>query len=160
MIDPTGDSGGGLGVSRRQQQDRKFVPTQTRDYVVLAQRLLQARREVAQDQVTDPVTESVIDLLESVEVEKKQGKGLTRALDINCNLRNPVEQKRAIRQAGQTIVEGLAGELLVRLASGDVPDNGHPHPRAFDLTGGRGDFHRELTPIISSGKKFTWFKCA
>jgi hypothetical protein len=155
MIDPTGNSGGGLGICRRRQQDREFIPTQTSDYVVPAQRLLQARREIAQDQVTDPVAESVIDLLESVEVEKKQGKGVARALDINCNLRNPVEQKRAIRQAGQTIVEGLAGELLVGLASRDVPDNCNPHPDAFDLTGGRRDFHRELTPIISSGKELT-----
>jgi hypothetical protein len=77
MIDPAGNGGGGLGIHRRRQQDREFIPAQTSDHVVPAQRLLQSRREIAQDQVADPVTEPVIDLLESIEVEKQQSKGRT-----------------------------------------------------------------------------------
>ena len=91
-----------------------------------AQGFLQARCELAQDQVAGTVAEPVIGSVESVEVEDQQGDGLARALDLERHLSDPVEQERSIRQAGQAVVEGLASELLVRLALRDVPDDATP----------------------------------
>ena len=72
------------------------------------------------------MTEGVVDVLEVVEVDEERGHGPVFAPGAHEHLFGPVEDEGPVGQAGQGVVEGLVGELVLRLlALGDVAQVGH-----------------------------------
>ena len=87
-VDVDADAADGEGVLERRAQpqpggarrrlvagledDRELVAAEARERVVVAQELLQARADLAQDLVAGVVAERVVELLEAVEVDQQQ----------------------------------------------------------------------------------------
>ena len=66
-----GDPARGREIGRARQQHRELVAAQPRHGVDLAQRPLQPRTDLGQQQVADVMAERVVDVLEAVEVEQQ-----------------------------------------------------------------------------------------
>ena len=73
----------------------------------------QAPADVDEQLVAGAVAEAVVDDLEAVEVEEQHGDARP-ALGARQGLREPVDEERPVGQAGERVVEGLAGELVDR----------------------------------------------
>ncbi len=113
------------GRAQAGQQHRELVAAEPRDGVDLAQRRPQARTGLAQQLVAVVVAEGVVDVLEPVEVDEQQPRRRPRAPVRPQRLREAVGQQRAVRQAGQPVVQAVVqrpGALLQQQPS--VPAGG------------------------------------
>ena len=103
-------------------QQGEFVAAQPRHGVAGAAAALQAARDLDEELVAGAVPEAVVDQLEAVEVEEENGEagGLAPLCPRERHLQ-PVLEQRAVRQAGERIVEGGLQQAGLRLAArGDV----------------------------------------
>ena len=100
--DPRGDERG-LGCVTVRQDDHEFVAAQTPQHVTRLDLRAQALGELDQQFVTGRMPERIVDVLEIVDIEKRQRDMLAgrTALD---RLGDQIPQVRSVRQAGQHVV--------------------------------------------------------
>ncbi len=84
------------------------------DRIGAAKHLLQAGTDGHEQLVPHVVPEAVVDQLEVVEVHEEGRDGAAVAIDGGERVPQPVEQERPVGQAGQGIMHGLMGKLLLR----------------------------------------------
>ena len=89
-------------------------PPEAGERVGRPERLAQAAPDGGEELVADGVAQALVDDLEAVEVEQEDGqrRGVVGAGPAE-RVRDPVHEQRAVRQAGQGVVERLAGEALL-----------------------------------------------
>ena len=97
-------------VGEALQQQRELVAAQPCRAVRRARRAVEPRRDLAQDGVARRVPERVVHGLEVVEVEEDDGAAGAMAPAPAQRLDDPVLEQRAVRQAGQGVVERLVLE--------------------------------------------------
>ena len=97
------------------QQDRELVAAQARNGIRRAQIRAQTRADLTQQVVADVVTEGVVDRLEVGEVHDQHRDGFAGAWLAQELLLQAFDEERAVRQAGQQIVEQLVLALLAQL---------------------------------------------
>ena len=103
------------------QEQRELVPAEAAGGVVRTDRLRKAPGCEADERVALRVAQGIVDGLEVVEVEEQHRRALGVAAAAAEGMLQAVDVERPVGQAGQGIVEGLAGELrLQRLPAGDV----------------------------------------
>ncbi len=105
------------GIADIGKQNRKLITADTREGILVreaahrivgAQAVLQSLGHPAQQNVAGAMTQSIIDLLESIQIEVEKRAGLfvfDRAFEYAVQL---VEQHLSIGQAGQTVIESEA----------------------------------------------------
>ena len=115
--EPLGDVDGAARAVDVGADDDELVAAQARDRVRRADRGGQPGREGQQHLVAGGVTERVVDHLEAVEVEHEHRDVDLLALPAGEREREPVERERAVRQAGERVVQrGVARHLLLAVA--------------------------------------------
>ena len=120
------------------QQHKEFVAALTRERVRPAHNRTETAGNIAQELVADGVTEGVIHILESVEVDEEQRIARIVALCGGSNLLEPIGQQKPVGQASQEImVRHVLDARFVGLGFGDVREGG-------DVVG-------DLTAIITDG---------
>ena len=120
--------------------DAEFVTAETCDAVGSAQAFAQPLADLAQELVTDRMSQCVIDHLEVIEVEPKNGEGLI-ATQLEETIRDFLVELDAIGQTGQRIVQGHVLDLGLGLASlGNVFMRDHPAAAALHGSAGDGNF--------------------
>ena len=116
-----GDAGDFLRTRHIRQQHRELVAAKPRDHVGRTQALAQTASNRLEQLVADRVAKTVIDELETVEVEIEHGCLLVRAIEARENLVEPLLKPRAVRQAGQCIMMRHMRDPSFRLpALGDI----------------------------------------
>ena len=89
------------------QQDAELVAAQAGDRVGVAQRALQPRGDLLQQQVAHVMAERVVDLLEVVEIHDHDHGGVAVAAAGADGLVDPVAEQLAVREAGERVVQRL-----------------------------------------------------
>ena len=109
---------GPVGVG---QQHPELVAAQARHAVAVAERVAEARRELAHDQVAVVVAERIGDVLEAVERQDQQRQRPGGARRLDERAAQPVQQHHPVRQAGELVVEAEPPQrLLGHALLGDV----------------------------------------
>ena len=111
--DAVGDAADVLGVADVVQQHGELVAAQARGEVAGLERAEQASGDRLQQLVADRVPERVVDRLEVVEIQEEDR---VVAPARGQQLAEPIEEERAVGQAGQRVVEGLVLEAALELA--------------------------------------------
>ena len=105
------------------EQDRELVAAEPRDDVLRPQGRLQSRGDFDEQAVADRMAQGVVDVLEAVEIEAEHGEALAGA-QAQRGVLDAFAEQDAVGEAGQRVVAGGVGELLLRLpAFGDVDDD-------------------------------------
>ena len=106
---------------RAAQHDQKLIAAHAGHRVLLAHALLQPFRHHLQQLVAKGVTQRVIDVLESVQIEKQHRQLFTLPPCAGQSTLQPIHEERPVGQAGQGIVIGQEVDLrLGCLPVGDV----------------------------------------
>ncbi len=104
-------------------EDRELVTAETGHGVARSQHATEAVADGHEELVAGFVSQAVVDDLEVVEVEEEHRDATGAARRAIHRLADPVHEERAVREAGEGVVDGLVGEALTdRLAFGDVLD--------------------------------------
>ena len=120
MRSPTCRAKRGVGVG---QEHAELVAPQPRHAVGVAERVAEAHRQLAHDQVAVVVAERVRDLAEAVEGQDQQGERPVRPHGLGEGPAEPVLEQHAVRQPGELVVEPhLAQRLLGQPLLRDVED--------------------------------------
>ena len=114
-----GDADRHLGLGEVVADDAELVAAEARDRVARAQHLGEPPGQQAQQLVAGAVAERVVDELEAVEVEEQHGDRRPAARAVVERQREAVHEQRAVRQAGQRVVQRLAAHLLLGAAALD-----------------------------------------
>ena len=101
----------GLSV-RVADENGELVAAEPRGEILLADGAGQAARELGEQLVAGTVTPRVVDRLEPVEVEVENGGRAGSLLEL---LLHRLQQVDPVRQAGEGVVVGLVGQLLLEL---------------------------------------------
>ena len=104
------DPSGLVGRVEVVDQDRELVAAETRDRVEIAQLLLEAVGDGDQECVTGEVAETVVHVLESVEVDHHDRDESAAARPPAQGVREPVVEQRPVRQAGERDRASPGGE--------------------------------------------------
>ena len=106
------------GVADVLQQHRELVAAEAGDGVAGTDRAVEPLGDGLQELVADGVSERVVDQLEAVEVEEEDGCAALRPAAARAaqRLLEPVEEQRAVREAGQRVVQRAVAEALDRAA--------------------------------------------
>ena len=102
---------GDLSV-RVADENGELVASEPRGEILLADGAGQTARELGQQLVAGTVTPRVVDRLEAIEVEVENGGRAGAPLEL---LLHRLEQVDPVRQAGEGVVVGLVGQLLLEL---------------------------------------------
>jgi hypothetical protein len=95
------------------------------------------------------VTERVIDLLESVQIHHQERTRLVAALGGRERLKQVLAEERAIRQAGEGVMQRLMLEALgIRLALRDITDECERQDLIAALDLAAFDLHRERGAVL------------
>src|SRR5690606_34294737 len=86
-------------------QHEKFVPAQSGECIGLSDHFFEPPGDFLQDLVADSVAIGIVDGLELVEIEEKAGTKLVITYRIMQRLLDAVEQKLAVGQAGQAVMQ-------------------------------------------------------
>src|SRR5262249_50547370 len=122
-----------LFVGDGRKKNRELIASQPRDGVDRAQGTLQARAELTKDRVSHLVSERVVDLLETVEVEKTEWERNPFALGHQQSLVEPVAEKNSVGKSCQKIIKSLPLERFqVSHPLADVPKHRDPVGRPRD----------------------------
>jgi hypothetical protein len=125
--EPAGDAQRVVLADHAGQQHGELVAAEPRDDVVGAQAARQALGHRADQPVAGAVAERVVDDLEVVEVDEEHGDAPGAPAEIAGQA---LEEQLAVGQAGERVVVGLPGELLLGVAVlGDVDAVADPRPR-------------------------------
>ncbi len=111
----------GAAMVDRLEQDGELVAAEARRGVAGAHASGDAAPDLGQHLVADRVAERVVDRLEVVEVEE-QDRGGARA--VGQRRLDALREERAVREAGERVVEGLMAEPLLQV--------GHLRERALE----------------------------
>ena len=95
--------------ARAQQQE--LVSAEAADRVIGAKHAPQAVGDAAEQVVADGVSERVVDALEVIDVEEQHRGQAAVPAPPGGGVAEPVEEQRAVRQAGQAVVEALVCEV-------------------------------------------------
>ena len=110
----------GAAVRRRAlDEDDELVTAEPGDRVAFAQGGEQAGRDRLQELVARFVAERVVDLLEAVEVEEQHGGLGAGAAGAGLHLLDAVEDERAVRQAGERVVQRLVADAFEQAGVAD-----------------------------------------
>ena len=96
----------------RREEDPELVAAEPCERVALAQQLAQAGRQLLEQPVARLVAERVVDLAEVVDVEQQDGRRLPLPARAQDRLSDPVSEERAVREAGELVVERAVLDLL------------------------------------------------
>ena len=153
---PLGDANRVLGAAYLLEQDGEFVTPETRHGIFFARALDQSLRHLDQQLITGHVTEAVVDHLESIEIQKKQGERMMAVpLRRRVETQKIVEEKRSVGKTGQGVVKGRAFELRFDpLALGHVDDRHQDtfSPRRMDRA--LADLDGKLDPVFAQAVEF------
>ena len=120
------------------QQHAELVAADARDEVVAAHRGAQARGDHLEQAVAHLVAERVVDLLEVVQVEEQQRRGLVVAPRVRHRLAGALGEHGAVGQAGKRIVvreELESARIVLQLLRGEAQvllralERGHVAPQ-------------------------------
>ncbi len=101
---------------------KEFITAQPGDGVTLAHPRLQALRGVAQQFVAGCVTQRIVHVFESVQVDEQRNHAAAIPLGPFDGLGKPVHRQTAVRQPGELVIIRLMGQLLFRFdAFVDLP---------------------------------------
>src|SRR3954452_454770 len=100
-----GDRAGAALALEVLTEDDELVAAEAGDRVRGPQRVLEAPGDVAQEAVAGGVAERVVDELEAVEVHEQHGDVAGLAARAYQGVPEAVEEERAVRQAGEGIVQ-------------------------------------------------------
>ena len=96
------------------EQDRELVTTQAGDHINFADAMLKPARHRNQQLIADRVAQTVVHVLEAIEVEKQNRKliilMLLRAFDYKLQI---LRQQSAIRQTRQRVVKGRVPKVVL-----------------------------------------------
>ena len=98
---------------RSPEQDHELIAPEACGRIHGANRVTEALCGLAQQFVARPVSERVVDELESVEVDHQNREFMRMPLRLNDGLGNAVIEQQAVRQAGERIVGGEMAQLPV-----------------------------------------------
>ena len=123
------------------QQDGELVAAEARGRVHAAQGRAQAVGDADEQLVAGSVAQRVVDGLEVVEVDERDGHDLVVPRGALQRLLDAVEEQRAVREAGQRVVQRAVAQLGLQLALlGRVADAQHEAAhRAIGAQVGDGD---------------------
>jgi hypothetical protein len=111
----------GIGIGQVDEDRDELVTAETGERVPFAQDLLHAAGDGRQNLVAGGVSVLIVDRLEAIEVEIDHRQRLPAALRLGNRVPQAVAEQRAVGQAGEDIVIGVALELAqMRLGGGDV----------------------------------------
>src|SRR3989475_4213309 len=109
-------------LGRTVDEDRELVAAESGRRVVDADDTVETTGDLLQELVTGVVPETVVDLLEDVEVDEQHRQRLVRAFRARERLIEPVAEDTPVGEARETVVERLTHQLLLEAhALGDVP---------------------------------------
>ena len=114
------------------EQHGELVAAHARDGVARAQRGVEPQRDGLQQPVAGLVAERVVDDLEAVEVEEQHGGAGVRLAAARAaqGLLEPVDEERAVGEAGQRVVQRVVLQALDGAAVvGGVADGAHERVR-------------------------------
>src|SRR5688572_26940149 len=95
------------------EEHSELVATKAREHVPRAHTCLKPSRDTREQAVAGQVPETVVDLLEAVEIEKEQRDGLVGApLDASDGTLERFEEVRAIDETGEGVVHGSAPQFF------------------------------------------------
>ena len=77
-VDAFGQNQGAARTGKVVQQDREFVSAQARHGILAAQQVFKPLRELDEQVVSCGVSQGIVDVLESVEIEKTAGRSGVR----------------------------------------------------------------------------------
>jgi len=97
------------------QHDNKLIAAQPRNRVGLAHAFQQPRGDFPQQIIAYVVAKTIVDELETIQVEKGNHGPALLALRNSDRLRNAVQQQVAVRQPRQRIVVCLLRQLRLEL---------------------------------------------
>src|SRR4051812_31469403 len=121
LEDALGGVGRLLGGLDALEQHGELVAAEARGRVAGADARGEALADLEQDLVAGGVAEAVVDRLEVVEVDEDDRQADVVAAGAGDAVAHALGEQRAVREAGDRVVEGLMGELLLeRLALGHV----------------------------------------
>ena len=107
-------------------QDRELVAAEAGGGVDGAHAVLQPASDLPQDHVTNAVTETVVDVLEVIDVHEQHSDGQAVAALAGERVRDAIAKQRPVGQPGERVVKGLMLQLrLEGLALADVADVEH-----------------------------------
>ena len=110
-----GDGDGLALVADAVEEQRELVAAEAGDGVAGADAGGERAADGDQDRVADGVAEGVVDALEVVDVDGDDRDLTLDALRAGDGVLQAVHEERAVGEAGEGVVEGLVGELLLRL---------------------------------------------
>ena len=90
-------------VAGMEGKNGELVTAEARDEIAFADRAAQPSRHLDEQQVTDVVTQCVVDLFEVVEVEEHHRE--RPLVEVGAGLTQAREEQRAVRQPGKGVVE-------------------------------------------------------
>ena len=108
----TGDLLGRAGARDVCEQDAELVATEAGDGVGLAQDAVQARADLAQEEIAGVVAERVVDLLEPVEVDQEQRGIVPVARARQDRLVGAVAKEASVRKRRERVVARVVGGTL------------------------------------------------
>ena len=141
-----------IGVVRRVhalEQDDELVAAEPRQRVAGAHGPTQPFADDPEQLVADLVAEVVVDELEAVDVAEEHGHLAAGPVRLEQRVVEVVEQQPPVGQAGQRVLEGVTGQLLLeRLALRCVAEDDHRARRRRATDDGRGgDVDREVRAV-------------
>ena len=135
-----GQRGGGLHrLLCAGLHDRELVAAGSRDQILVAHEVAQARGNRAQQGIADGVAERIVDDLEVVEIQTEDG-GVAAALDMFQRFFDVLAQLNAVCQSRQRVVMRQERDLLLRISLlGDIDVDGDRATGAQRRLGQRND---------------------
>ncbi len=133
-----------------QHQD-ELIPAEARDHILVANRRLQASRDLHEQLVADVVAQGVVDVLEAVQVDQQDGQGLARLQRCVQHVLELGAQAEPVLQPRERIViREERDALLGALADADVLDHRPDVPRALGgVHDDAGDLHRHPRAVLA-----------
>ena len=95
-------------------QHGELVAAEAGDHVVRAQHGAQARADRPQQLVAGVVAERVVEHLQVVDVEEEQGEAAALGVGARDRLAEALHQQRAVREAGERVVQRVVADALLR----------------------------------------------
>ena len=137
-VDRCGKALGDLGHAARPvgvgADDDELVPAESRDRVGRAHSGRQPGRQGGQDRVAGGVTERVVDDLEAVEIEHQDRHVDAFTPATGQRVGETVERQRAVRQAGERVVQrGVSSRLFLGVALDGDDDQRRDRGQELDL---------------------------
>ena len=102
-----------LRLARSLEQQPEFVPAESRERVARTTRAAKTFGDLLKQLVADIVSETVVHSLEAVEVDQHDREDVLRPFGPRQRLIHAVTEQGAVGQAGQAVMKGLLGELLL-----------------------------------------------